>query len=157
MAVCGGLIWEATLNQWSVRLTTRVGSWPWWVDVSWRDYLTSLPELLCCPAGENNVRAFHRRYPRGHVCVVTGLSSCRRLVETASREIASSHGECIIPLPTALIEDTTDGPHLTSASPLLVINHSKGMEIGTIHSTVILLKVLILLGQETQPSGDKGT
>ena len=43
MAVYGGLIWEATSNQWSVSLTRRVGSWPWWVNVSRR--ITWLPFL----------------------------------------------------------------------------------------------------------------
>ena len=31
------------------------------------DSLTSHPELLCCPGGENKVRTFHRRYPRACV------------------------------------------------------------------------------------------
>ena len=32
-----------------------------------KDYLTPLHELLCCPAGENKVRTFHRGYIRACV------------------------------------------------------------------------------------------
>ena len=58
-----------------------------------------------------------------------------------------------------LLQQKTPQMNHILALPLhfIEIKHSKGMEMRTIHSTVILLKVLILMGKEPHPCGDKGT
>lgn len=121
-----------------------------------KDYLTPLPEVLCCPAGENKVRTFHRRYPRACVSWQVraqagnlGKQLLGRLPPPVRR--ASSHYQ--------LLQQKTPQMDHILALPLhfIEIKHSKGMEMRTIHSKVILLKVLILMGNEPHPCGDKGT